>query len=115
MELNIKENYIIYCKVICTHCGSDHELMHVRTPFYTDSVICKTCLENEIPTGDDIQKLIDKEVKETFTIEELKAFSVFESFWDVIDAQNGYEDDWEKLKLQYKGFYLNSFREFRGE
>lgn len=114
MKLNIQENYIIYGKVICTHCGSDyfyHELMHVRTPFDTDTIICKTCFKKEIPSGREIQALVNKDVSENFTIEELKDFPNFEAFWEIIDAQNWYEDDWKELRLEYKGFYLTAYYE----
>lgn len=50
-----------------------------------------------------------REVRSSYTLEELKDFPTFEDFWAEVDAQNGYEDNWEQKKETWKPYYLAAF------
>lgn len=65
-NLWVKDNFIIYGKVECHHCGSNVELLEVQTPDLTHSIICLECF-NGIPTydeymNDQLNLTIDKEL-----------------------------------------------------
>lgn len=46
-----KNDSIVYCKVVCTHCGSDQQLLHVNLSAIDenkkihshDTTLCKAC------------------------------------------------------------------------
>lgn len=45
----------------------------------------------------DLKNAIRMEVTSSFDLEDVKAVS-FEEFWDIVDAQNAYEEEWEEHK-----------------
>lgn len=55
-----KDDATIFCKVVCTHCGSDTELMHVNLSAIDenkkihshDTVICRSCYR-DLPERED--------------------------------------------------------------
>jgi len=56
-----------------------------------------------------------EEVLSTFEIEEILKFHSFDSFWDQIDVNNGYEEEWEGWKRDGVVFtYLQIFNEIKG-
>jgi hypothetical protein len=49
--------------------------------------------------------LIDKEVRSSFTRNEIILMSDFEDFFSEIDIQNAFEEGWEEHKNFYRPFY----------
>lgn len=58
-------------------------------------------------------KLIREEIEASFTHVELADFDSFDDFWDEIDAQQGYEENWEDEKAEWKPFYRSNFYNMR--
>jgi len=58
-----KENAIVFGKVICTHCGSDTELLHVELSALSiskpidswDTIICRECF-GKLPSLQDMEE-----------------------------------------------------------
>jgi formylmethanofuran dehydrogenase subunit E len=58
-KLWVIDNFIIFGKIECHHCGSNVELFNTETPDYETRILCKDCLK-EIPTYDEY---MDKQLK----------------------------------------------------
>lgn len=51
------------------------------------------------------------EVTSSYTKKEMEAFKDFKEFFDAIDVQNGYEEDWNPKK--WKPYYETIWAEFK--
>jgi hypothetical protein len=56
-------------------------------------------------------KLINDEVRSSFTRIEILVMEDFEDFWGEVDQQNGYEENWETDKAFYKPFYESVYHD----
>lgn len=58
---------------------------------------------------------IKSEVMTSFEVEEILKFNTFEAFWDQIEENNGYEEEWEEWKKDGVIFvYLQIFNDIKG-
>lgn len=46
------------------------------------------------------KEAVARDIIENFTQDELLEFKNFQEFWDVIDAQNAFEADWQDWKMR---------------
>lgn len=53
--------------------------------------------------------IILSEIMSSYAMSELKAFKDFEDFWDAVDVQNGYEEDWETSKAGHKPYFEKAY------
>lgn len=56
------------------------------------------------------KEAVARDIIESFTQDELLEFKNFQEFWDVIDAQNAFESEWQDFKMRgvkatYQAFY----------
>jgi hypothetical protein len=56
---------------------------------------------------------IYEEVVSSYSSQELNDCSTFDEFWQLVDAQNAYEEDWEEDKKTYKPIYSEVFWELK--
>jgi len=63
-----------------------------------------------------LEESVNTEVTECYTPEEIAHFEHFEAFWDAIDVQNAYEEDWDKWQGKgIKETYKIVFDKLRGK
>jgi ASC-1-like (ASCH) protein len=56
-------------------------------------------------------KLVKEEVLSSFTIEEIKNYPSFEAFFNAVDVQNAYEEEWDAQ--EWKTYYLIVYAEIK--
>lgn len=60
-------------------------------------------------------KAVKDEIESSFTIEEIKAFKDFDKFWEEVDTQNFYEEEWKTWKKKgIKEIYRKIYIELKG-
>lgn len=59
-------------------------------------------------------KLIEKDILETWDLSEINAFPNFESFWNEIEIENAYEEDWDKEREYWRPYFYEVFKKLRG-
>lgn len=62
----------------------------------------------------ELMRLILEEIRDSFALVELASSHRFENFWNQVDVQNTYEDDWEDWKergiIKVYSFIWNEFK-----
>lgn len=55
-------------------------------------------------------EMILAEVLSIYTSQEMRGFKSFDEFWDQVNIQNAYEEEWtEEAKAHYKPYYKSVY------
>lgn len=62
----------------------------------------------------DIKDIVTQEVLATYTHDEIRAYKNFQDFWEDVDINNAYEEEWESWKRRgIKSVYLKVYYEYK--
>lgn len=69
---------------------------------------------NKRKLPNDIKELVTIEVRASFTSDEILEFKNFDKFWETIDGQNAFEEEWQAYKKNgIKGIYKEAYYDLK--